>query len=196
MRKKLILAYGGFLLLALWCGLGLSAEAAVIVPFGACGWRFLQPPASYNENEISRTSYDDSAWPTACGPLVASWSCGAPGTTLPADGTVLMRRHIWNQSGSTVLAFYEVRTTGAYSVHWNGGGGNGGGSNEQRDCPPKTDHAALQLSPGENAVLFSSASYRAGAFPSIGGYLDVQISVDDPTAVNGKSWGQLKLIYR
>ena len=176
----------------------LGRADVVVVPFEACGWKWFQPPGSYDEHAWSRTTYDDSAWSTGCAPFVAPWSCEEPGTTVPLDAPVLLRRHIWNLTGAPVTVFYEVRALGQISVHYNGLEGNGGGLGDE--CPPRNRvTGGMQLNPGDNVILVSAVSmiaYAGGNVFYLGGNVDVRLTSDSITEARPSTWGSVKTLYR
>ena len=171
-----------------------QAEAqGVIVPNGDCGWRWSRDTggAAYK----SSPAFDDSPWPSGCTPFEAPWAGCAPSGTLLGNGDLLIRRDLFNNGGPTPAQVYvKGRSFAALFI-------NGLEGNSWSGGPECYTGVALSqsfvLQPGRNAVAvsthFTDPSLGGNGY---GGYLDVLITADNPTAVVMKSWGQLKVHYR
>ena len=177
----------------------LFCSAAVLVPYGDCGWRYLQPNATFDPAGMSSPSYSDADWTAGCAPFRKPWGCPGEGTSVPLDGHVVARRHIDNPTGTDVTALCTVQSLGFAALYCNG-------SDVTSNCCIDACgyqypiHAWILLHPGDNAIVVRSVmsqSFAAdGGTKFIGGYLDVQVTGDGATETRGSSWGSLKLFYR
>ena len=172
------------------------------VQYGECDWKWVM---SSDGLASSAVAYDDQSWAVGCAPFVRSWGCAPPGTEIPQDGSILVRKHIFNASASTVIASFKVRARWFAAVYANGAEITSGSLVNECLSDDAWDsfyamHGTFALNPGDNVFLVrhvSTASVVNGVTSYYGGYLDIQVTGGDlPTPNAGRTWGRLKVIYR
>lgn len=174
-------------------------QAAVLVPYGACGWQHVALSSGYDYALFSSPG-QGADWPVACAPFVAAWGCSPPGTAVNVTGHVFMRRVIVVPPGEAVGVQYKVRGIANLTVWHNGL--QRAGSSLSDECPLQPNRefeGSFFMQPGPNMVLFGSyygESYNEGQVVRHGGHLDVSLSSDQLVSASSGSWGRLKIRYR
>lgn len=161
----------------------------VVIPYGSCGWKYL-PGAIGSTPALSSLSLDDSSWPTGCAPFVAPWGCASPGTSIPTNGRVVLRRHILN-TGPPAIATYTVKWRSNVATGYNGHEGNA--AYGPADCGLGPMSGVFPLQTGDNVFL---VDFFTGVTGEAGGYIDVQLVLDGVTEAKRQTWGQVKAHYR